>query len=214
MVLVCTMPTSSLGLFARRCAIARRWVIAGRHAIGCWGAIAVLISGCGEAAAPAGTLDAGAGAESWSGRVAIAALESWVPVAAEHDPFADRPGAVNCPPQGYRTELTWFEVATDRCPYATFAQPLPVELRAGDVLRTTVWHLVLWAPEVAEGHVALGLGDRLLWEEFVPIPRTEAAYAIEVTVPVDVPAGTPIYFHLHNHGANSWRLLDVVAERP
>lgn len=174
----------------------------------------MLVAGCGEPAPPAGPLDAGAAVEDWSGSVAVAALESWVPVEAARDPFADRPDEASCPPQGYRTELTWFEVATDLCHYATFAQPLPVELRAGDVLRTTVWHLVLWAPEVTEGHVALRLGDRLLWEEFVPIPRTEAAYAIEVMVPVGIPAGTPMYFHLHNHGANSWRLLDVVAERP
>ncbi|MEZ4436231.1 MAG: hypothetical protein R3F65_27860 [bacterium] len=173
--------------------------------------LSVLV-GCDEASAPVAVADAEVDA-GWTGVVTVADVERWAPVGAGADPFADRPDAVSCPAHGYRPEVTLFEVQTDVCRYATFAQAVPVALRAGDVLRTTVWHLNLWAGEPAEAHLALRIGDVALWEVFVAIPSREAAYPIEVALPVDVAAGTPLYFHLHNHGANSYRLLAVEAVR-
>lgn len=172
------------------------------------------LAGCEGAAAPGVVVDAGAADAGWSGVVTVAGVEGWAPVEAGADPFEDRPEAVSCPAHGYRPEVTLFEVQTDVCRYGTFAQAVPVALRAGDVLRTTVWHLNLWAGEPAEAHIALRIGDVALWEVFVAIPSREAAYPVEVALPVDVPAGTPLYFHLHNHGANSYRLLGVEAVRP
>lgn len=178
-------------------------------------AVAALV-GCGvegDDAAPDAGPDA-ADAGGWAGPVTIAPIDGWQPVEAEDDPFADRPDEVVCPEHGYGTEVTLFEVETEVCHYATFAQPTPVALRAGDVVRTTAWHLTLWAPEPAEAHVAFRLGDGPGWERHIPIPSAEAAYAIELVVDDDVPAGTPLYFHVHNHGVNSYRLLEVTATRP
>lgn len=178
-------------------------------------AVAALV-GCGGEDAdevPDVSVDA-AVAESWAGEVVLAPIEGWQPVAAADDPFDDRPGEVVCPEHGYGTEVTLFEVETEVCHYATFAQPTPVALRAGDIVRTTAWHLTLWAPEPAEAHVAFRLGDGPEWARRIAIPSAEAAYAIELVVDADVPAGTPLYFHVHNHGVNSYRLLEVEAVRP
>jgi len=151
--------------------------------------------------------------DAWQGTVVVAAAEDWVPVEASADPFDDRPADVRCPPHGARPEDTHFEVETDVCRYGTFVHPVPVDLAPGDTIEATVWHLALWAPERSEGHAAIMLGDRLLWERRVPIPGQEAIYPIAVTLDASAPAGTPLYFHVHNHGANAWRLLDVEATR-
>lgn len=169
-------------------------------------ALLVTLAGC----------DDGADAQppAWQGEVTLAPIDGWAPLTADDDPFADRPAEVECPDYGAQTEDGIFEVETDVCRYGSFAQPLPVALRPGDVVEATVWHLQLWAPERAQGHVALQLGDRLLWEERPTIPGNEAVYLVEVPVEQDWPAGTPLVFHVHNHGANSWRVLDVTARRP
>ncbi len=154
-----------------------------------------------------------AGSAPWTGTVILALPEDWAPVDAEQDPFDDRPPDVDCPIHGAKAEDGIFEVETDICHYGTFAHPIAADLRAGDTIEATVWHLQLWAEQRAEGHVALMLGDRLLWEDRIPIPGREAVYPVEVTLEEEAPAGTPLYFHVHNHGANSWRLLEVEAHR-
>ena len=149
----------------------------------------------------------------WQGSVVLAGPDDWSPVDAADDPFGDRPAEDDCPVHGAKAEDGRFEVETDVCRYGTFAHPVPVELRPGDLIEATVWHLELWAPERSEGHAALMLGDRLLWERRVPIPGQEAIYPISVVADFSAPVGAPLYFHVHNHGANSWRLLDVEGQR-
>lgn len=181
-----------------------------RRALCCALCCAACDDGAGAPTGDAGVPDA---ATAWRGTALLAATDAWQPVSAEADPFADRPEAVTCPPHGARDEDGLFEVETDICRYGTFAQPLPVDLRAGDVIVATVWHLQLWAAERTQGHVALQLGDALLWERYVPIPGHEAVYPLELPLAADAPAGTPLYFHVHNHGANSWRVLAIEARR-
>ncbi len=185
----------------RRIATAPRVLLSAALACG-----SLVVGGCDGDVEQA--VDAG-----WSGTRVIAEPADWVAVSAADDPFDDRPAQVQCPPHGAQAEDGRFEVETDVCDYGTFAHPLPVALRPGDVVEATVWHLELWAPERSEGHAALQLGEQLLWERRVPIPGQEAIYPITITVGAPAPAGTPLYFHVHNHGANSWRLLDVEAHR-
>ena len=71
-----------------------------------------------------------------------------------------------------------------------------------------LWHLWLWAPQVAEAHVAIQIGD-WLFEETVAIPGPEQSYNPSCMAPKDFLLGTPVVFHLHNHGVNSWRLLKI-----
>ena len=62
----------------------------------------------------------------------------------------------------------------------------------------------------SQAHVALQVGDELVWESQIPIPSEAEIYRPTWTNDEAVPKETPIYFHLHNHGANSWRLLEIV----
>ena len=128
------------------------------------------------------------------------------PVSADEDPFAShRPDEVDCE-VGYAVEIAVFEVETDKCNYGTFAQPILVELDSTDQIRLVIWHLALWATEPAEAHVAIQIGENLIWEAFSPIPGAEEVWDITLDLDAPIPVGTPVYFHVHNHGYNSWRL--------
>lgn len=131
---------------------------------------------------------------------------AWTIVEAADDPFDDRPADVDCRVGGFGPEAGIFEVETDICPYLTAVQPLPADIPAGAKLTTVVWHLALFAEAPARGHVAVQVADTLVFETAPPIPGPEGVYPVEWIAPEPLPAGTPVYFHVHNHGYNSWRL--------
>ena len=137
----------------------------------------------------------------------------WVAAPAEADPIEDRPAEVTCPAGGFGAEATVFEVETQICSYLTATQPLPAALPAGARLESVVWHLALVADPPAEAHVALRVGPHTLFDARIPTPTPEAVYPVAWTIPEDLPAGTPVYFHLHNHGYNSYRLGPVEAKQ-
>jgi hypothetical protein len=72
-----------------------------------------------------------------------------------------------------------------------------------------LWHSALVSDPPAEAHLALQIGDDLLYERVVPVPSEAAAYTDSVEVPFRADAGEIVTFHLHNHGANTWNLLRV-----
>ncbi|MEZ4241324.1 MAG: hypothetical protein R3F59_35240 [Myxococcota bacterium] len=134
---------------------------------------------------------------------ALAAPEDWAPVA--DDPLPDAPPADrDCPAATWGPEAGALEVQTGACAWFAAAQPAKVALHVGDTVEATVWHGDLDAAAPGEGHVALWVGDAVLWETWVPIPHDAAVYPVSVTVDRDWPAGTPVGVHLHNHGFNSW----------
>ncbi len=139
-----------------------------------------------------------------------AALE---PVEAAMDPLAEhRPGDVDCPPGAWGPESGGFEVQTGVCNYAAFDQPLPMDLEAGDEVLITFWHDSLDAPEPATAHVAVWIGDTVLWQDEVDIPSPSGQLEAAITLDEAPPEQARLGFHLHNHGFNSWRWvsLDVV----
>lgn len=72
-----------------------------------------------------------------------------------------------------------------------------------------LWHFELSADEPAEAHAALLVDGMPFFEERIPIPQVGGLISRQVRAARAIPAGTPIYFHLHNHGANSWSLVEV-----
>ena len=138
----------------------------------------------------------------------------WLPTTADNDPFDDRPDDPACSAGAYGVESGVFEVETSYCDYLTATQPLKVALEAGVQISTLVWHLALINETPAEGHVALQIGQHLVFEARPPIPGPERAYPVLWSLPEALPAGTPAYFHVHNHGYNSWRLGPVEAKAP
>jgi hypothetical protein len=145
--------------------------------------------------------------------VALVDPMAWAPVPAPDDPLADhRPADVQCPIGAWLFEPQGFEVNTLQCNYGMFGASSQVAVLPGRRVVATLYHYDLLAPEPASAHVALLLGDTLLWEMDIAIPGKADVYAIDVVVDATVPAGTPVYFHLHNHGQNTWVLGAVEAE--
>ena len=101
------------------------------------------------------------------------------------------------------------DVDTGSCNFLTLTQPTVLGLRAGQSVEVVAWHLDLFSEVPATAHAAVLLGDQIIWEKLVDIPSTPKLFADVVTVDFDAPLGTPIWFHLHNHGSNEWRLLRI-----
>lgn len=148
---------------------------------------------------------------------------TWVPLvragawqAAPADPMAEHAGgdAIACGPGDWRVELDGLEIETTRCNYAVLAQPLLADIAAGDPLRLQVWWQTLASPAPVDGHLAVFVGDALVWEEHVAIPGPAAARDVAFDSPVTAAAGTTVTFHLHNHGSNTWNLNQLAALAP
>ncbi len=128
------------------------------------------------------------------------------------DPFEDRPAAIDCIPQTVTVEGPALEIDTAACDYVTVVQPTVVEVQACDVLRATLAHSPLFFDEPAEAHVALYVGARALFDRRIDIPADAEVYTIEVEAAAVIDAGTPVFFHVHNHGSNNWFVTDVRLE--
>jgi hypothetical protein len=138
---------------------------------------------------------------------------AWKPCAAAADPFDDRPTTVECPHDAAYAQLLGselaFDVDTGRCPYLSVYQPSLVDVRAGASIAVRLFHFALSAPEPAEAHAAVLFDGLHVLDARVPIPAEGGLITASVVAVRDIPAGTPIYFHLHNHGANSWALVEI-----
>lgn len=147
------------------------------------------------------------------------------------DPFSPlRTGEHFCDPIAHHYEELGGEpsYALDSayCNYLTAMQLTLTDIEPGDEVRVRLWHFALTADEPAEAYIALQVGERMLWQARLPIPcragivgsgagdcpespvPAEADPAVS-TATFDAPAGTPIYFHIQNHGQNSYSLLEV-----
>jgi hypothetical protein len=136
-------------------------------------------------------------------------FDGWTAAAGDGPFAADRPADAACPSAAYRAEAGFFEVESDRCAYAVFSQPLAGALQAGDRLDFVAWHLDLWAQVPAEARVVLQIEDEVIWEARFAVPGSEAIDTLEEPVAADHPAGATAWWHISNHGFNSWRLGDV-----
>jgi hypothetical protein len=101
------------------------------------------------------------------------------------------------------------EVRTDVCNYITLSQPALEPIKRGDEIHLLLWHNTLGLDAPAVGYAALQLGDQLAWSVEVPIPSEAASYSPVFDAPGDLPAGSLVYLHVHNHGANSWRFGEL-----
>lgn len=138
----------------------------------------------------------------------------WVVEGAERDPWADlRPDELTCPTNAVQTEdfagrLTW-GVDTALCAHATSVQPLLQDACAGETLFLWVWREALTGPEGATSTLAVRIGDEVVYEAATPIPAPPALLAISADIGEDHLAGESIWFHVRNHGANSYQLIEL-----
>jgi hypothetical protein len=188
----------------------------------------VLLAGlfaCADAAPP--RRDGGAreaGSDDASKRISATAVRArgplvdwnaWELVSAAEDPFDDRPPDPSCPSGSYLPEVLSgqdvFSVDTGACSYITVRQPALRDVARGESLVARVWHFALNAGDPATGHVSLRLAESTLLDETVPIPSPGGLLAIDQVADSPFAEGTPVYFHLHNHGDNSWSLVELSA---
>ena len=141
--------------------------------------------------------------------ISLTLAGSWELCPAENDPFPDeRPDWVQCE-VGWDEEIGAFEVDTELCAYGAFVQRSQVPIFEGDELEIVVLHDALWAEEPAEAHLALVFGDQLVWETRLAIPAEPAQIRETWTATADVPPATDVHWHVHNHGTNNYRLIDL-----
>jgi len=140
----------------------------------------------------------------------LATSDGWQLGVPDTDPLRDhRPADAGCPVSAWGEEDGRLEVQMGVCDYAWLVQPLPETVCAGDTLLISAWHQGLDAPEPGEAHLALTLGDELLWQTWSAVPSQADLWMEEVVVQHTAPAGTELGVHLHNHGYNSWAVAPV-----
>jgi len=88
-----------------------------------------------------------------------------------------------------------------------------VSVATGDTLHLVLWHADLAFEEPARAHVAVSLAGKTVWEGGVDIPGEATIYDLRIPLAFDAPVGSAVEFHLHNHGYNSWTLLELEVER-
>jgi len=150
-----------------------------------------------------------------AGRVSLVIHELWNELEPAKDPFDDRPERVDCTRAGVMAETLADEralgVDTGLCNYLTVTQPTLEDVAAGQLIKVRLWHFELTAPAPAEAHAALVIDGQHVLDEKLPIPAAGGLIVKEVRALRAIPAGTPVFFHLHNHGMNSWALVEVSA---
>ncbi len=176
----------------------------------------LLVSGCDENPTAGADASSGGAASEASGtpsdlegRAPLIALGMFEKTTASDDPFEDRPSDVVCE-FGFGLEDGFFEVESDVCRYGAFSQATLAPIRAGDTVDFLLLHenLVSDTPN-AQAHIAVAFGDDIVYETLIDIPA-EANFLDEQWVStLEVPEGTPVHFHVHNHGINSYRLVEL-----
>ena len=133
---------------------------------------------------------------------------------ADVDPFAEtRPEGADCDPESHGAEElggVWvYSIETEACHWLTLRQPTALAAQAGDHIQATVWHFALTAAEPATALVGLAVADGVLVTMEEAIPAEGRLLILDHVLVDPIPAGTDLYFHLQNHGANSWHLVEV-----
>ena len=143
----------------------------------------------------------------------------WIPLLDEIDPFSpffsdNEPLNKSCLPESHGVEEVsigvWsYFIETEQCHWLTLKQKIRFPLFVGDRIQLKVWHFDLNAPQRAVAHIGLSTDyENIIWVEEA-IPQESRMIKDEGLINHDVLPGQWIYFHLDNHGANSWHLLEI-----
>ncbi len=141
----------------------------------------------------------------------LAPLTGLQEINANDDPLAShRPPAVDCNPlTGWYAEDDELEIDTLACNYAALSEPAATSVTRGEHIVTTLSHYDLTAAEPAEAHVAILAGTVVLFETSIAVPGPADLIEIDIVAQQDIARGTPLVFHLHNHGQNTWQFAPL-----
>jgi hypothetical protein len=151
-------------------------------------------------------------------RVSLIDHARWTRLERADDPFPDRPTELDCAAEAVAPELLAGEPAlgvdTGGCSYVTVRQATRAQIAIGETVIVRLWHFALSAPAPGQAHAALHVGSVVVLDERVAIPAPGGLIKVQAPVDRAIPAGAPVHFHLHNHGANSWALVEVSVGPP
>ena len=134
-------------------------------------------------------------------------MENWRFGDLETDPLiSHQPENIDCAPSSFGIESEQLEIETDLCNYVFLEFDLLQDLPKGTPADFLLLHTGLWAPEVATAHAALLINGTIFWEQETEIPSSSQFFFFEGDIPIDAQQGDPVQLHIHNHGANDWRL--------
>lgn len=133
--------------------------------------------------------------------------KQWRQVPREQDPYRSMAPSGKCEDVAYKLEDGVIEVETGICTFFTVDQTLSRDLKAGQTLKVIFWHLQLTAASSANAYVSFTIGTTSIYVKKIPIPSGPEVYEETITLKQDFKKGEPLYFHIHNHGSNSWKLL-------
>jgi mono/diheme cytochrome c family protein len=146
--------------------------------------------------------------------VTLIEVNDWAIQSAGSDSHSGhRPVSVECPDNSWYNEDGALEVETGFCNYLSVGQPSKAAVVSGDSLHLVLWHGNLAFEEPAVAHVAITIDGNTVWEAEVDIPTDANIYDVRVPVDFDAPEGSNVEYHLHNHGYNTWTLLQLEIER-
>lgn len=134
----------------------------------------------------------------------------WQETAPQDDPLAEHRGnSIVCPESAWYPEPGGVEIETTACAYVSLSQPLGENIAAGDMLHVVAWWQTLVSVEPALGHLAVLIGNEIVWDEHIDIPGKADARVIEFVAGSSFAAGETVTFHLHNHGFNTWTFSEL-----
>ena len=141
--------------------------------------------------------------------------DAWQILPPDEDPYESlRPDGVTCNPLGITVEEGVLEVQTDVCGFVTLWQPALANTRDRDLVSLLAYHSALFSDPPDEGEMAILFGEEVIWSVVVDIPGEADVYQEDLETYPMIKAGDPILFHVHNHGANSWKLAYLRTEPP
>ena len=147
----------------------------------------------------------------------------WTVLGPSDDPFGGGPR--RCGPEDLVLEdfsgESSLSVSTRRCSWMTVTQPSLAPLHPGDALNVRLWYFSQTLFDAAEATLVVEVGEiggtdgpgSLRWTTTVPLPTPSALAYDTLPVSRELPAGTPIWWHVHNHGENTWNLIEVSVTR-
>lgn len=140
----------------------------------------------------------------------LVAHDRWS-TADARDPWPEHaPATTECSSLAWGDELSdgasVLEVDTGACDYLVVGQGILEAVAEGDAVTARIAHGELEAGEASEAHVGVVIGDWAVLDELVSIPAEGGTLGISEPAPRDFDVGASAVLHLHNHGANSWRL--------
>lgn len=141
-------------------------------------------------------------------------VDDWEEQSSGQDSHAaHRPAEVDCPSNSWYNEDGALEVETGNCNYLSVSQPSHVPVASGDKLHIVLWHGNLAFEEPATAHVAVTIAGNTVWQANVDIPTDAEIFDLRVPIDFDAPQGSKVEYHVHNHGYNTWTLLQLEVER-